>query len=164
MRMIALVMFVAACSFAQGQSAGLPARCGPENASFDVKLDRSQHELPQPDSGKALIYFISEFGLQSIGPALLTHVALDGVWIGANKNGSYFSATVEPGEHHVCSILSSKFLGHLVEFTHFTAEAGKVYYFRARYVAGFLFIDAVDSDEARYLIALYPQSVPQSKK
>jgi hypothetical protein len=64
----------------------------------------------------------------------------------------------------MCPILRSKFLGHLVEFTHFTAEAGKVDCFGARHLAGFWFIDAVDSDEARYLIDRYPQSISQPKK
>jgi hypothetical protein len=113
---------------------------------------------------KALIFFIQDIGEQHFGVAALTWIALDGAWVGANKNNSYFSVSVQPGEHHMCSILRSEWLGHPVEFAHFTAEAGKVYYFRARYTAGFLFIEAVDNDEARYLIDTYPQSVSQPKK
>jgi hypothetical protein len=58
-------------------------------------------------------------------------MALDGAWVRANKNNSYFSGSVEPGEHHMCSILRSELFGHPVEFAHITAEARKVYYFRA---------------------------------
>ncbi len=162
---VALITFLLALpAFAQTIPTPSTAACGPEKAGFDVKLDKSQHVLAQPDSGKALMYFIVDFGGQHYGPALLTRIGLDGAWVGANKNSSYFSVSVEPGEHRMCSILSSKFLGHLVEFTQFTAQAGKVYYFRARYSAGYLFIDAVDSDEAQYLMAAYPQSISQPKK
>jgi hypothetical protein len=138
--------------------------CGPNNIKFDVTLDKSQHAVAQPEPGKALIYFIQDIGEQHFGVTALTWIALDGAWVGANKNNSYFSVSLQPGEHHMCSILRSEWLGHPVEFAHFTAEAGKVYYFRARYTAGFLFIDAVDNDEARYLIDTYPQSVSQPKK
>lgn len=161
MRTIVLVALIAASVLTQGQTA---TSCGPEKASFDVKLDASQHLPAQPDSGKALIYFIQDFGEMHFGPAALTRIGLDGTWIGANKNSSYFYVSVEPGEHRMCSILSSKFLGRLIEFTHFTAEAGKVYYFRERFGGGLLFIDEADSDEARYLMASYPQSVSQPKK
>ncbi len=165
MRMIVLlVTLFAASAFALGQSADLPPTCGPEKASFDVKLEKSQHVLAQPDSGKALVYFIQDFGELSFGPAVLTRVGVDGAWVGANKNSSYFSVSVEPGEHRMCSILSSKFLGHVVEFTHFSAQAGKVYYFRTRFAGRYLFVDAVDSDEAQYLMAAYPQSVSQPRK
>lgn len=166
MRIIALFALFAASAFAQTQSPSLPARCGPEQASLDVKLDQSPHAVAQPEPGKALIYFIQDIGEQhfGIGVAAVTWVALDGAWVGGNKNSSYFSVSVEAGEHHVCSVLRSELLGHPTEFTHFTAEAGKAYYFRARYTTGFLFIDAADSDEAKYLIATYPQTISKLKK
>jgi len=131
-------MLFAAFAFAQAQTPGLPTSCGPEKISFDVKSDKSQHTLAEPEPGKALIYFIQDNGEQSfgIGVAVVSWIGLDGAWVGANKNNSYFSVPVEPGEHHVCSALRSELLGHPVELAHFTAEAGKVYYFRARYIRG----------------------------
>ncbi len=164
MKMALIAFLFVLPAFAQTPPAASTAACGPEKAGFDVKLDDSQHVLAQPDSGKALIYFIQDFGELHFGPSPVTWVGLDGAWVGANKNSSYFSVSLEPGAHHMCSILHGKFLGHLMELTHFTAEAGSVYYFRARYIGGYLSIDAVDSDEARYLIDLYPRSVSQPKK
>jgi hypothetical protein len=166
MKVALIALLLALPAFAQAPSAASTAACGPEKASFDVKLDKSQRGPEQPDPGKALIYFIQDIGRQrfGVGIAALTWVGLDGTWVGANKNNSYFSVSVEPGEHHACSIVRSELLGHPVEFLHFTSEVGKVYYFRARYAAGFLNIDAVDSDEARYLIDTYPQSISQPKK
>lgn len=152
-------------AFAQIPPSPATKACGPEKASFDVKLDTTQHVLAQPDPGKALIYFVQDFGELHMGPALFTRVGLDGAWVGENKNSSYFAVSLKPGEHHMCSILSSKFLGHLEEFTHFTAEAGNVYYFRERFTSGLLLlIDPMDSDEAQYLIERYPQSISQLKK
>jgi hypothetical protein len=93
---------------------------------------------------------------------------LDGAWVGANKNSSYFAVSVEPGEHHVCANVQSR-RGHPLGFVHFTAEAGRVYYFNARIVYGEeakanLFFDAVDSDQAKYLIASFPLSVSNPNK
>jgi len=49
-----------------------------------------------------------------------------------------------------------------------TAEAGKVYYFRARLFPGeadfFLDLDPVNSDQGRYLVASSPFSVSHPKK
>jgi hypothetical protein len=88
--------------------------------------------------------------------------------VGANKNSSYFAVSVGPGEHHVCASVQSN-RGHPLGLVHFTAEAGKVYYFNARIVYGEeaganLFFGEVDSDQAKYLIAAFPLSVSDTKK
>jgi Protein of unknown function (DUF2846) len=166
MRIIGLVMLFAVSAFAQVPPAVAPAACGPENVSFNVKLDESQHALAQPEPGKALVYFIQEKGADAFG--VTTKIGLDGTWVGASKNSSYFAVSVEPGEHHVCANVQS-FRGHPVGLVHFTAEAGMVYYFNARIVYGEeaavnLFFGAVDSDQAKYLIASFPLSVSNTKK
>jgi hypothetical protein len=89
--------------------------------------------------------------------------------VGANQHNSYFFMSVDPGEHHVCANQQSHIsrLSQLMAFAHFTAEEGKVYYFRTRAFGGInqvLFeIDPVDSDQAKYLIGSYPLSVSHSK-
>ncbi len=61
--------------------------------------------------------------------------------------------------------LDSALPGKTVEFAHFTAEAGKVYYFRWRYSSGGdLLLAPVDSDEAKYQIAQFPLSISNPKK
>jgi hypothetical protein len=151
------VLLLAASAFAQQPSAVAASACGPKDASFDVKLDKSQHTLAQPEPGKALVYFIQEKGAAA-------RIGLDGAWVGANKSGSYFAVSVDPGEHHVCADVRTPrgIPGVPVGFLHFTAEAATVYYFDARVVYGsqsYLFLGAVDSDEAKYLIASYPLGV-----
>jgi hypothetical protein len=158
MKIALVALLLAASAFAQEPSDGVASACGPKDASFDVKLDKTQHKLVQPEPGKALVYFIQETG----GAA--SKIGLDGAWVGANKSSSYFAVPVEPGEHHVCADVSTPrgIPGVPVGFLHFTAETGRVYYFDARVVYGhvpYLFLGAVDSDQAKYLIASYPLSM-----
>ena len=171
MRIIGLVMLFAVSAFTQVPPA-VTAACGPEKVSFNVKLDESQHALPEPEPGKARVYFIQEKATDSF--AVTTTIGLDGAWVGAYKHNSYFSVSVEPGEHHVCvSVQPQSYEQELVALAHFTAEGGKVYYFRTQFLAGtttlyptppHLDLDQPDSDQAKYLIASYPVSVSQPKK
>jgi hypothetical protein len=77
---------------------------------------------------------------------------------------------VDPGEHHLCvkPQYSDETEPQLVALAHFTAEAGKVYYFRTRQVAGRLGdlfdVDAIDSDMGRFYVATLPLSVSHPKK
>jgi hypothetical protein len=162
MKTVLIALLFAASAFAQEPSDGVASACGPKDASFDVKLDKSQHTLAQPEPGKARVYFIQEKGADVLN--LETKIGLDGAWVGVNKNSSYFAVSVEPGEHHVCGDVRTPrgIPGVPVGLLHFTAEAGTVYYFDARVIFGaqsYLFFGAVDSDQAKQLIASYPLSV-----
>ncbi|MFZ0772776.1 MAG: DUF2846 domain-containing protein [Candidatus Sulfotelmatobacter sp.] len=159
-----IALLLAASAFAQAPSGVATSACGPKSGSFQVTLDKSQHTLAEPEPGKALVYFIQEKGSDAF--AVTTKIGIDGAWVGANKNSSYFAVSVEPGEHHVCTNVQS-FRGHPVGLVHFMAEAGKVYYFDARVVYGegadlYFFLGAVDSDQARYLIDSLSLSVSTS--
>ncbi len=156
-----IALLFAASAFAQEPPAIVAPACGPGAANFDVKLDKTHHAPVQPDPGKALVYFIQEKGSDSF--AVTTKVGVDGAWVGANKNSSYFAVSARPGEHHVCANVQS-FRGHPTGHVHFTAEAGQVYYFDGRLVYGeapdlYLLLGAVDSDQASYLIDSLPLSV-----
>jgi len=167
---IALVtlLFAASSAFAQVASAAPTAACGPENVSFKVKLDDSQHTLAQPDPGKARVYFFGDAGTSITVGYPTVKIAMDGTWVGANHGNSYFSVSVEPGEHHVCVTLQSSLVAQRVELAHFTAEAEKVYYYRTRLVLSrsveLLELDAIDSDQGKYLIATFPLGVSNPKK
>jgi len=166
MKIAVVALLLAASAFAQDSAAAVESACGPKDGGFNVKLDDSQHTLMQPEPGKARVYFIQQKAADTF--AVTTAIGLDGTWAGANKNNSYFTMSVAPGEHHVCVSVQS-FRGHPLGFVHFAAEAGQVYYFNARVTYGEkteanLFLDAVDSDQAKYLIASYPLSVATPKK
>jgi len=157
---------MAASAFAQKRTADLPAACGPADAHLTIGLEKAKHKEPQPESGKALVYFIQQQGThvsqgEWVFPTVL--LGVDGQWVGAYQDSSYFSVQVEPGELRVCALLQ----GHAglsvkdqVEVLHFTAQANKIYYFRTRVISipntAYLFLDPVDRDEAEYRIASYP--------
>jgi hypothetical protein len=160
MKIALIALLFAAPAFALKPPAALPAAGGSPNQFLKVKLDKSQHTLAQPEPGKATVYFIKDSGRQDFGLGDVTiRVGLDGAWVGANKDDSWFSVSVAPGEHHVCAQfqpMSDRLMDNPVDLAHFTAEAGKVYYFYS--------LELADSDEARYLIASYPHSVSHSQK
>jgi len=168
MRFIVLVMLFAASTSAQAPPAATPAACGRENVSFKVKLDESQHTLAQPDPGKARVYFVHDAGTTVTLGYPTVKLALDGAWVGANHGNSYFSVSVEPGEHHVCVTLQSSLVAQRVELAHFTAEAEKVYYYRTQLVTSrsveLLELEPIDSDQGKYLIGTFPLSVSQPKR
>jgi len=168
MRILVLLSLLAAWSFAQVPPPPTPAACGPDNVSFKVKTDNSQHTLAQPDPGKARVYFIHDAGTGSTVGYPTVKLAMGGAWLGANHGNSYFSVSVEPGEHHLCVTLQSSLYGQRVELAHFTAEAGKVYYYRTRLVTSrsveLLELDPADNDQGKYLVGTFPLSISTPKK
>jgi hypothetical protein len=167
---IALIAFMFASSaLAQVPTSAPTSACGPGNVSFKVKLDDSHQTEAQLEAGKALVYFIHDAGsAQALFAYPTTKVGVDGVWAGANHGDSYFAVSVEPGEHHVCATLQSSLYDSRAEFAHFSAEAGKVYYFRSRLITSrsveLLELDPIDSDQGKYLTTMYPLSISQPKK
>ena len=169
MRTILAVVLLTASALAQEASV-VTAACGPK-VDFEVQRDESQHSLASPEPGKARVYFIQDMGVViCLGTCLTTRIGLDGAWIGAEQHNSYFSVSVEPGAHHACVNRQSRFAraNQMVALAHFTAEAGKVYYFRTRTFGekseAFLDLDPIDADQGQYLIARYPLSVSHPKQ
>ena len=172
MRLALIFLLFVFPALAQEKAAPMapPPACGPDSVRYVVKLDKLQHTLTEPGPGKALVYFIQDKGPQSFGiaAAVETRIGIDGAWVGANRNNSYFSVSVEPGEHHLCSTEQTIGVPD-IELAHFeAAEAGKVYYYRLSIVftrVGLrFFLNPLDSDQAKYLIASYPLSVSQPRK
>ena len=168
MKIALIALIFATSAFTQNSSNSFPSTCGPRKASFDVQLDNSRHTLASTEAERAQVYFIQNLGPHNyIG---VINVGMDGAWVGANKNNSYFSVSVAPGEHHICENVKSRFsaYGRLVELATFTAKAGKTYYFRARLSFGenqpALELKPIDSDQGEHLIASYPLSVSHPKK
>jgi hypothetical protein len=100
-----------------------------------------------------------------IGVHVNARIGVDGSWVAAIKDNSYSSVFLDPGERHICVNIDSGLLTIPVEFAHFIAEAGKVYYFRWRFLdIGDLLLAPVDSDEAKYQMAQLPLSISQPRK
>ncbi len=166
-----LVVLLFSASLCAQVSTPLPGpACGPAATNFKVALNKAPGAPAPRDPSKAQVYFIHDAGSRS-GSTLgypTTKLAIDGNWVGANHGDSWFSIAVTPGEHHVCATLQSSIVGHRVELAHFTAEPGKVYYFRTRLVMSgeveLLELTRIDSDEGAYSVSSNPMSVATPKK
>jgi hypothetical protein len=115
----------------------LPDACGDDKVKFDVTTQKNQPQPAPPAAGKAQIVFLEteDKPWGCLGCAIPTsRVGLDGTWVGANKNNSYFVLDVDPGVHHLCADFQSVFgrTRQKAGLTSLTAEAGKVYYFEAK--------------------------------
>ena len=177
MNAIVIVAVLAWPAFAADQAtvAAAASSCGPGNIQFDVKTEKNQHPTALAQDGKALVYIVEAFEKpknQLAKPT--TKVGLDGIWVGANKDNSYFFFPVEQGDHHLCVAWQSSLKGYSkkVALTNFSAETGKTYYFRARISehdegggAWFtLDLEPVNSDEGQLLIASSAFSASHQKK
>lgn len=168
MKIALLALLFAISASAHASSHALPSTCGFGKANFQVVLDHSPHMPATVEPAKARVYFIQDLGPHNYIAEI--NVGLDGAWVGANRDNSYFSVSVDAGKHHVCENVKSHFstYGRLVELADFVAEPGKMYYFRARLSFGqndpVLDLERIDSDQGEHLIASYPLSVSQVKK
>jgi hypothetical protein len=171
-------------AWAQDKSTVLTqAGCGPDPAKFEVKRDAHSHPTGTPQPGKALVYVFGDSELDNaaiqIG-GLITRVGMDGAWVGAYEHKSYTYFSVEPGEHRLCtsqqSSLKSRRQTNASAIT-FTAEQGKVYYFRtqpdptalsqsavSRAPSGRVELAMVDPAQAQLMVLKWAYSTSQPKK
>jgi hypothetical protein len=181
MKLTLAVLLVVAFSlpaFAQDNPLGAPG-CGPTGVKFNVKSQGRAYSTPAPDQDKAQIVFLQDDEKFGSRPRPTTRFGIDGAWVGATQANSYFYVSVDPGEHHLCANWENRV--SLVNPTrptaavHFTAEAGKVYYFRARDIAitdmtGAVVsgpevkLEPVDSDEAKVLLTSFAFSTSKAKR
>jgi hypothetical protein len=164
MKIAFVSLLFAASAIAQSSSAVAPAACGPANVDFEVKLNYAVHTVEQPEAGKARIYFIHDAGTSAVFAYPTTKIGVDGAWVGAENSNSYFSVSVEPGEHRLCATLQSSLVDDQVDLAHLTAQAGKTYFFRTRLVMSgkveLLEFEPIESDQGKYLIAAFAQTAP----
>jgi hypothetical protein len=176
-----VVIFLAPSIFAQNpdQVPHAQPACGPPNVEFQIKMDNSRSLDFQAESGKALVY-VAEDQKFHAAKEVTARIGLDGVWVGATRGDSYIFFSVDPGEHHLCADWRSTLLsdGRRVSLFGFTAEAGKVYYFRVRTTGGpssmldrsaldqsaSLDLDLINADEGKLLVSISPYSASHSKK
>lgn len=167
--LVAFLLAAVVSASAQNKLNPLPAACGPNNISFDAKLDKSPHSLTPPEPEKARIYFFQDAGESVTGLTTATGPTMfgvDGVWVGAIHGAAYFSVPVDPGERHIC-VASRYFYREagtaVLALAHFRAEAGKSYYYRLR-LGEYVELEPVDSDEGAFVIPSYPLSVSSPQK
>jgi len=156
--------------FAQDNAAGSAAApgCGAPDTTFEVKTGKS-HPPAQPETGKALLYFIQDDSDFATRPRPTTRMGIDGKWVGATHSSSYFYFSVDPGVHHVCASWQGMEIDQVTAAAHFTAEARGVYYFEAKntYSASGskgIRLNPLDSDEGQLLVSQFSFSTSHPKK
>jgi hypothetical protein len=177
-RLILVAFLLASPVFAQNDvaTARAAAGCGPEQVKFEVKADKKQHPAPQAESDKGLIYVFADVSGNNYGTGVLgvtTRVGVDGSWVGANNNHSYFFFAVSPGDHRLCTNWQSSvsWRSKVAKAVTLTAEAGKVYYFRTRMLPSserqnevIMKLEPLDPAEGQLLISSSSLSTSQPKK
>jgi hypothetical protein len=103
----------------------LPDACGAGNVKFEIKQQKADAALPLPEDGKALFVFIETLEKSGVIGTPTARFGMDGAWVGATKGNAYFTVSVPPGDHHLCSNWDKK-----VGMASIKAEAGKTYYFQ----------------------------------
>jgi hypothetical protein len=143
--------FLSYCAFGQDKAAisVAEASCGSDNFGLSVTAGESRHPTPPPENGKAMIYVIQRAtGRFKFGA--------DGKWLGALKGGTYFHATVDPGEHHLC-VKGQLPLWKGLSLHQLNAKPGETYYFFVHVVAGGgyneLTLTQLDPDQGKELVA-----------
>lgn len=170
-------ILIAASLFAQ-DSAPTPlplSACGPMNVKFQIKMDNSQAPNVKAEAGKALVYVVEDQQFKGVNEVTV-RIGLDGAWVGATRGDSYLAFSVEPGEHHLCANITSSVIstGRRVSLFGLTAEAGGIYYFRARTTGGpssamgrndtiSIDLDLLNSDEGKFLVTYSSLSVSNAR-
>ena len=180
---LVVVMFAMAAWSQDNSAVQRQVGCGPDQARFDVERDAHSHPTGVPEPGKALVYVFGDSELDNtalqIG-GLITRVGVDGEWVGAYEHKSYTYFSIDPGEHRLCtsqqSSLKSRRENNASAIT-FTAEGGKVYYFRtqpsptslshsaeSRSPNGEVELATLDPAQAQLMIPRWAYSTSQPKK
>jgi len=168
-------------SATQSQAAG--SGCGPDRAKFQVKRDAYTHPAGTPEAGKALVYVFADSELDNVAfhvGGLITRVGIDGQWVGAFEYKSYTYFSVDPGEHRICTSQQSSLKSrrdNTATAISFTAEEGKIYYFRTqptptalansaatRVPNGEVELATVDPAQAQLMVPKWAYSTSQPKK
>jgi hypothetical protein len=158
---------------AAAQTTASPVRsplsaCGDDRTIFDVSRGEMKDRRDPPAPGKATLYIVEFYGLGDTGRMnrpLLKH-GLDGEWIGATQGITYVSASIAPGEHHLCSMWQEHGNPwHNTSLYNFHADAGKRYFFRAQIDDKAYYVDLqpVSDDEGRLLVSQAARSISRPK-
>jgi len=124
-----LCLFFAAAAMAK--EIELPDSCGDAKTKFEVTTHMSKTALPAPDAGKALIVFIQPKRQLACVGCSAQRYAMDGQWVGATQQDSYFTLQVEPGQHHFCSTGP---MPNEIAIRTYEVKAGMTYFLQARLI------------------------------
>jgi hypothetical protein len=167
--MVPCVLLMAASAIC-AQRLEADSGCGPANVKYDSKL-ASQQATPEPKRVKALVYFEeNNAGYVSVNPPT-TRIGIDGQWVGAMQEVSWFYAYVDPGPHQLCANWQTSLpptWTRTTQTTPFSVRAGGTYYFEVKYeeVAHQVKMElkALDPNQGAKVIRKYFYGTSQLKK
>jgi hypothetical protein len=150
-----------------GQAATLLSRaCGPEVATFTIRRVPPVPQVQDPPASGARIVVFAEAvgGLQ--GCWLSNRIGIDGRWVGAACMQSYVSAEIDTGPRHLCADIQQKRGPQHTALYDFTAEPGKVYYFRVENIGPYfnVHLEPLNDAEGQLLLKIRKRSVVAAKK
>jgi hypothetical protein len=144
--------------------------CGPAETRFAVSAAPSSFVVPVSHD-QAKVFFIGHALKGSFsGPVI--RLGIDGRWVGAVKGNSYIVIPVTPGTHHFCAQVQGRgadgYFGSDVALNVFTLHSGETCYLAIDspdvVPLGILTLDALNTDEAKLLIALSRQVLPHEEQ
>jgi hypothetical protein len=127
--LLALCVFLGVARF-EAHAASLPAGCGSDKVKFDVETTKAAPPTLTPEPGMALVVFIESTDNGS-WPTITTRFGMDDAWVGANKNNTYFTVSVKPGDYRICSSRQGWGAEDWSDSSPLFAQAGKVYFFES---------------------------------
>ena len=134
-----LLLCICSPSFAAVQESGksdgeAAPSCGPSETKLKVGTSKSRGSVDPPPTGHALLVVI-QVPEQNVIPncGIINRLAVDGTWVGANCNKSYFQIPLTSGSHLVCNERQTKliFQGRAAAVKRIDVESGKVYCLKA---------------------------------
>ena len=133
--------------------------CGTSEVNFHHKSVSAPPPNLEAPPDKALIIVVRPAW---VGTAVQTKLAADGNWIGANKGKSYFTFTLDPGDHYLCSKAENRSTLKL------SVEAGKTYFVQQKVEMGMLKarnkIVQLDAAEGKKALEKCELSISEVKK
>jgi Protein of unknown function (DUF2846) len=133
--------------------------CGANEVNFNHKSVSAPPPNLEAPPDKALVIIVRPAW---VGTAVQTKLAADGIWIGANKGKNYFTFTLDPGEHYLCSKAENRSTLKL------SVEAGKTYFVQQKVEMGLLKsrnkIVPLDAAEGKKALEKCELSISEVKK
>lgn len=131
--------------------------CGPPHVHLVHHTEKQPQPLPKQPPDKGLIYVIRTNNL--MGSAVQAKQAMDGKWVGVNRQSNYFYLEVDPGPHYFCFEAGFGARGLLS----LVIEKGKTYYLKQDITHGEIELDPLDVEKGKEYVAKFHRSYFEEK-
>lgn len=133
--------------------------CGPPGVKFSHRTEKGPQTLPEQPLEKGLVYVVRSNNYA--GSAVQAKLAMDGRWVGVNRQANYFYFQVDPGPHYFC--LKVGYGPGTVGLLSLVIEKGKTYYLRQNVSMGGTDLDLLTEEKGKEYVAKYHRSLFEEK-